>query len=462
MGSTRFVAVGLFVIGGVILFGLGLFLIGDRRQLFEDSFEVTAGFSRLAGLQNGAKVRVAGLDAGEVIEIHYPLSPAEQFQVRMRIIEDLQPLVRTDSIASIQTDGLVGNKLIQIEAGSETAEVVSDEGVIRGQEPFELAQLMQEARETLNIMDDTVRLVQDDLSETAERVQVAVERASGTFQIAGENIEQLSDSARTIAVDVESMVADVRAGKGTIGKLVNDEALYHQARETVDYVHEIAGDAAGVFVKVREIAEDAQEAIDEFRSTDGPASGFITDLRRTLESAREASSDFAENMESMKRSFLFRGLFLERGFFDLDDISLHDYVGGTLEEGHRTLRIWIPASELFRLNDRGEEVFTEGGMARLNSALGQILRYPPNSPLMVEGYSAKGSLDERYLTQVRRASLVNDYIVRVFHRAPEYTGFLAMEGLEPEGVDADGSEGVVLALYYDNEAAPIPRHRAIH
>jgi phospholipid/cholesterol/gamma-HCH transport system substrate-binding protein len=61
---ARAIGVGLFVIAGVVLFSLGLFLIGDRRMFFNKTFEVRSQFSRIAGLQTGAKVRVAGLDAG--------------------------------------------------------------------------------------------------------------------------------------------------------------------------------------------------------------------------------------------------------------------------------------------------------------------------------------------------------------------------------------------------------------
>src|SRR5260370_620285 len=112
MNRSRAVAVGAFVIAGVLLFGVGLFLIGDRRLLFSDTFEVYAEFANIAGLQNGAKVRVAGLDAGEVDTIHVPANPSARFRVKLRIREDVHPLIRVDSVASIQTDGLVGNKFM--------------------------------------------------------------------------------------------------------------------------------------------------------------------------------------------------------------------------------------------------------------------------------------------------------------------------------------------------------------
>src|SRR5436190_6423771 len=118
---ARAIGVGVFVIGGVLLFSLGLFLIGDRRMFFNKTFEVRSEFSRIGGLQTGAKVRVAGLDAGEVTEIHVPTGPGRKFVIAMKVRENVRPIIRTDSVAAIQNDGLVGNKFVQIEAGTAAA-----------------------------------------------------------------------------------------------------------------------------------------------------------------------------------------------------------------------------------------------------------------------------------------------------------------------------------------------------
>ena len=102
-----------------------------------------AEFAEVSGLQTGAAVRVNGMDAGEVTDIAIPPSPAGRFQVRMRLREDLRQLVRADSVASIRTDGIVGGRFVQIEAGSEHAPAVADGGAIKGREPFEFADLLE-------------------------------------------------------------------------------------------------------------------------------------------------------------------------------------------------------------------------------------------------------------------------------------------------------------------------------
>src|SRR5918992_1025146 len=131
MPHTRLAAVGAFVIGGLLLFAVGLFLIGNRRMLFADMIEVHAEFVEVAALESGAKVRVGGMDGGEVDEIQVPSGPSGRFRVRMRVREDLRPLIRQDSVASIQTDGLVGNKFVQIQAGTDASPVIQDKGTIQ-------------------------------------------------------------------------------------------------------------------------------------------------------------------------------------------------------------------------------------------------------------------------------------------------------------------------------------------
>ena len=97
MSRMRTAIVGGFVLGGLLLFAGGLFLIGDRRLLFAEQFELNSTFGKVTGVRVGTQVRVAGLAAGEVLEIVLPTGPADRFGVRMRLREDLRPLVRRDS-----------------------------------------------------------------------------------------------------------------------------------------------------------------------------------------------------------------------------------------------------------------------------------------------------------------------------------------------------------------------------
>jgi phospholipid/cholesterol/gamma-HCH transport system substrate-binding protein len=466
VGNSRKAAVGFFVLGGLVLFGFALFLIGDRKKLFDDSFVVFAEFERLAGLQAGARVRVAGLGAGEVLSISYPQSPEARFRVEMRVVEDLHPLVRTDSVATIQTEGLVGNMMVDIGEGSSGAAKVSEGGTIESREPFEMADLMAKASEVADTISTTIDAVEEDLTSAIRKVEVVVTRADGLLQNAGDDVVQITRAGREVAKDVESLVADVQAGRGTVGKLMKDEALHRRIGEIATRVESVAGHAEVTFQNVREASEEAKSAIRDIRDEDGAGPGILSDLSQTLAAANEAASDLAENTESMKRSFLFRGVFLDRGFFDLDSITPDEYLKGAIRGNHDVRRFPIAEENLVELDAKGEEVLSERGIAEIKTAMSEVLRYSPRSPLVVEGYSESGSLDERYLDARRRAFLVREYIVRKYFRDPNYTGFIALGALSPRDVADDQDEdawnaAVVLALYVDEEAQKPPRHRAV-
>ena len=125
MLSSRAVGAGAFVLLGSVLFAIVLFTIGERRLLFKTQFPVYAEFTRVGQLEVGSVVRVSGMNAGAITGIEIPASPKGRFRVRMDIREDLHGLVRTDSVATVQTDGLVGAIVMNVLSDTETAPAVA-------------------------------------------------------------------------------------------------------------------------------------------------------------------------------------------------------------------------------------------------------------------------------------------------------------------------------------------------
>src|SRR5688572_24041729 len=98
MFSSKVVGAGAFVVIGVLLFTAVLFMIGERRMLFENRFELYTEFAKLGQLEAGSIVRVAGMNAGEVTEIQVPSSPEGKFRVKMEVREYITAIVRTDTV----------------------------------------------------------------------------------------------------------------------------------------------------------------------------------------------------------------------------------------------------------------------------------------------------------------------------------------------------------------------------
>lgn len=440
------IAVGAFVIGGLFLFSVGLFLIGNRRMLFGEHFEVRASFARIAGLQVGAKVRVAGMGAGEVRQIHVPTGPSARFLVVMQVRSDLHPLVRTDSVASIQNDGLVGNKFVQIETGTEGAPQVADKGTIQSVEPFDLADLMQKMSDTIDTIDTTIADVQGQLGVALVSISDTARTAQALVDDVGRDVRAIAESGNRISRDLRSVIADVKAGRGTVGKLMTDDALYRQLKE-------VSEQARAAVENLKEATEQAKEAVADFRGEGGPMKGMGGNLTQTLAYAREAMADLADSAEALKHNFLFRGFFNRRGYFDLGDLSVQQYRDGALERGgHVPLRIWLDARALFTAGADGRESLTNEGRQRLDSAMSQFVRYPKNSPLVVEGYGQEATGDQRYLLSRSRATLVRDYLVTRFGLDPRTVALMPMGSAAPNSPTPGTWEGVALTLFVPREA----------
>jgi phospholipid/cholesterol/gamma-HCH transport system substrate-binding protein len=441
MARTRAAAVGAFVIAGVLLFAVGLFLIGDRRMLFEDSFEVYAEFLKIAGLQTGATVRVAGMDAGEVESIQVPQGPSQPFRVRLRVRQDLHPLIRLDSVASIQNDGLVGNKFVQVETGSEESPVVADRGTIRSREPFDLADVLQRMSDTIDTVNAMVGDLKGSIDQAFGTLTAVAKDAQALMNEVGVDAREIMGSARKVSADVNAIVANVRAGRGTVGQLLTDDSLYRSARN-------IAAEAEKAIANVREASDQARAAIADFRGDGGPMKGVTGDLQQTLALARDAMSDLAENTEALKRSFFFRGFFNRRGFFDLDDVTVEQYrLGALATNDRRVMRIWLRSALVFEKGGNGEERLSDAGRGRLDSAMSQFVRYPRSSPFVVEGYAQLATFDERFLLSRRRAQLVRDYLVGKFGLDPNLVAPMAMGEQADGSPDGERWDGVALAMF---------------
>jgi len=440
MAKGRLAAVGAFVIAGVLLFAVGLFMIGSRRMLFGNTFKVHAEFASIAGLDNGALVRVAGLQAGEVEAIQVPTRPSARFRVRMRIREDVHPLIRLDSVASIQNDGLVGNKFIQIEPGSEQSAVVAAEGTIQSTEPFDIADLMAKMSETIDTVNKAIVDVTVELNGALSSIAATADTAKVLMDDVGRDARAIVASGEKVAADLQTIIANVKGGRGTVGQLLNDDALYQRAKS-------IAADAEKAMANVRAATDEARAAIADLRGKDGPVQGLTGDLRQTLTAARDVMSDLAENTEALKRNFLFRGYFNRRGYFDLDDISPEEYRRGALESHDRkALRIWLRADVLFERDADGDERLSEGGKARLNSAMSAFVKYS-KSPFVVEGYAPGLTGDERFLRSRKRAVLVRDYLVSRFEVDPNLIAIMPLGNTAEGSPSGDTWDGVGLAIF---------------
>jgi len=455
--STRLVGVGVFVLAGLLLFAVGLFMIGDRQMAFAKKFTVYTEFAKITGLQPGAIIRVAGAKAGSVKDIIPPTSPSDKFKVKLEITEELHPLVRTDSVATIETEGLVGGTFLAVGAGSDAAPAAPENATIPGKEPFAIADLLQRMNETITKVNDTIDDLKDDVQTAVQSIGDTVENANQLIADVSDDVKTMASAGSRIAENAADIADGVRKGEGTLGKLIKDDEFYRRATSIAKNAEDIANDA-------REVIQQAKKALNDLQAKNGPVQGLATNVKQTMDDARAAMSGFAENMEALKRNFLFRGFFNNRGYFNLAAISAAQYRQGILtKDGARgVVRIWLSAPVLFEPDpdDPTAERLTEDGKARLDSAIEPYLEHLGAGILIVEGYATQGTKDEQFLRSRARAGAARAYLIGKFPLNPQTTGLM------PLGSDSIGSpnnqpwDGIALAAFIDRRSLTTRQERA--
>jgi len=451
---ARLAGVGAFVIGGLLLFTVGLFMIGDRQMAFAKKFTIYAEFAKITGLQPGAIIRVSGAKAGTVKEIIPPGRPTEKFKVKLEIVEELHPLVRTDSIATIETEGLVGGAFLGVSTGSEQAPPAPENSTIAGKEPFAIADLLQQASETITKVNKTIDELTGDVMSTVQSIGDTVDNANQLIDDVGDDVKSMASAGARIAQDAADISNGIRSGEGTLGKLVKDDELYRRAAAVAKNAEQIASDA-------RDVIEQAKKALNDLQSKNGPVQGLATNLKQTMDDARVAMSGFAENMEALKRNFFFRGFFNNRGYFNLADISPAQYRQGVLtSDGSRgVVRVWLGTPVLFEPDPENAEAerLTDDGKARLESAIEPFLSRLGDSILILEGYATQGTRDEQFRRSQGRAATVRNYLIGRFNLNPQTTGVMPLGSDSAESPNNRPWDGVAIAAFLDRRTLGAPQ-----
>jgi phospholipid/cholesterol/gamma-HCH transport system substrate-binding protein len=180
---TRTFRLGVFIVGTLGVLALGIFLIGDKQLLFSSTYRLKASFKNVAGLNNGADVRVGGIHKGTVRMIQLPAKSTEDMTVVMQLEKSTRRVIKKDSVAEIQTEGLMGDKYVEISFGSDGVPSVEDGDTIASEPPMDISDLI---RKTNGILDSA---------------------------------KESSDSLRDIS-------SKINQGQGTLGALVNDKNVY--------------------------------------------------------------------------------------------------------------------------------------------------------------------------------------------------------------------------------------------
>ncbi len=465
--KKKTLTVGIFLIGGILLFGVGLFLIGSSQQMFGGHFEVNTEFTNVDTLQSGATVRVSGMDAGSVTAIQVPKTPSGRFRMTLKIDQKFRPLVREDSVATIETAGMVGNKYVDIKKGSNHSPECPAGGTLPSQEAFEMGALMREGGDLAKSAKATIDDIHKRADSAIQNITSLAGHADEMIVSVRGDVKSITSNGARMTGNANAIVAGIRQGNGAAGKLLTDETVASNVATTISDAKQTSANAEQASRNVNAMINDVQkkdlpevhktlenandmtgqldQAVGTFLSSGNKNENTAMALRDTVQRANQTMGNLADDTEAVKHNFFLRGFFKRRGFYNLDVLTPSKYASSEFVKKPRT-RVWLAAAGLFTSKPDGTQELSDEGRTILDQGMSDLVHYLPNNPIMIEAYSANGMPDQRYLSSKQRATEVRQYLESRFHLNSKLVGIMPFGDRPPPRAGKEMWDGICLVL----------------
>lgn len=267
--ETLHIRVGLFVFAALVVGMFIIFMIGSEKRVFQSHYTLKSTFTDISGLRIGAPVQLAGVGVGFVDNITFPRDLLDKkIEVELRVAKKFQDRIRDDSIATINTQGLLGDKYIFISIGSSDQPVLPDGGFIKTKEVVGLFDLAEKG------------------SEILEDFQNAARSASeffGGMKEGKTNIQEILASFRDVMKETEK-------GKGFLHALIYDpqgQEILNNISATMESVRMLVGDnesdgdrhkrMKSIAANINNAAYNLSQITDKINEGDGTVGGLIND-----------------------------------------------------------------------------------------------------------------------------------------------------------------------------------------
>lgn len=260
---------GIFAILGFAILVVGVFVIGDKQNLFTQTFDIRAHFRTVESLRAGALVTINGIKVGTVSQVQLRMSPdsGSYVYVGMRIGNDYREFVRTTTVANVSTTGLIGEKLIELRTDDPTSPVARNGALLPTVEPTNYTAIFDQARqvvantENITASLDTLflrfrrgegtlgKFLTDDevyvgLARVAGATEKTMTEVAGSLSSVTNTLNRAMTNVDGITVETRKLVNDISSGKGSLGALLYDRSVYDSLEQVLATMNRTA-DAAG-------------------------------------------------------------------------------------------------------------------------------------------------------------------------------------------------------------------------
>ncbi|WP_298306784.1 MlaD family protein [Flavobacterium sp.] len=301
--TNQKIKLGIFVIIGSLFFIIAIYFIGNKKDMFNETIQISAVFKNVNGLQHGNNVRFSGINVGTVKKII--IVNDSLIKVDMLIEEDNASHIKKDAMASIGSDGLVGNMIVNIIPGKKSNEMVKDGDVILSENKASTDEILK----TINSTSENAKLITDNLVKITNQIN----SKKGTIGMLI-NDTVMSDDLKQTIYNLKVTTQSTSKSMANLNKIINDlnnkDNVVGALKDTVT-----GRKIKMIIVNLEKSSEQINKTITNLKDGKGALNYLSNDpklvkqIDSTMINLNQASSKLNENLEALKHNFFFRGYF---------------------------------------------------------------------------------------------------------------------------------------------------------
>ncbi len=308
------IKLGVFVLASLFIIILLLYMIGRNRNLFGSNYILKATFENIQGLKAGNNVRFAGIDVGTVKKIE--IKNDTLIEVIMIIDKKVKNIIRKNAIVSIGTDGLVGNKVVNIIAVKKEGEIAKSGDFLPTKRPIDtddMIKILQKTNTDASVVAENLKYTTTQINQS--NIVWSILRDTllyKSLQKSIMNIHLITENANETVADIKKIITNVKNGKGTLGSIVSDTTIASNLNKAIDQIHSVGKTTDTLIHNINKISLEINSKIENGNNI---IQSLLQDsmipirFNNSLKNIESASNGLNQNMEALKHNFLFRTYF---------------------------------------------------------------------------------------------------------------------------------------------------------
>lgn len=316
--NKRPIIVGIVIFLAILIFISGVLVLGGQRSLLSKSTMVKAMFDDVGGLQAGNNIWYAGVKVGTISKILFDSSG--KVLVMMNIEDKSKPFIKKDATAKVGSDGLIGNKIIVLSGGSPSTPMIEEGDMIRVQKALGMDEMMA----TLQENNKNLLSITGDFKTLASKIAAGEgsigklindDALANDLQRATNSIGQAAANAQRITASVANYTAKLQSQGSLTNDLITDTVIFSRLRHVTRQFDELSATANTVVQNLQQATAGLNTSLND---PNAPVGALLHDqqtaenLKQTIKNLQTSTQKLDENMEALQHNFLLRGFFRKK------------------------------------------------------------------------------------------------------------------------------------------------------